>query len=66
MVGLLASAAAVTLAFALAPFFPVDIDLTAADAVSLVVVALIVSVVAAVLSVRGPVGVDPAEAFANA
>ena len=66
LVGLLASAAAVTLAFALAPFFPVDIDLTAADAVSLVVVALIVSVVAAVLSVRGPVGVDPAEAFANA
>lgn len=65
VVGLLASAVAVTLAFGLAPLFPVDISLTLADALGLVVVALIVGVVAGVVSVRGPVRVDPAEAFAN-
>ena len=36
VVGLVASSVAVSLAFALAPFFPVDIDLTGADAVTLV------------------------------
>ncbi len=66
VVGLLASSVAVSLAFALEPLFPVDIDLTGADAVTLVAVALVVGVVAAVVSLRGPVRVDPAEAFANA
>ena len=66
IVGLLASSAAVILAFALAPLFPVDIDLTASDAVDLVALALLVGLLAGLLSVRGPVMVDPAEAFANA
>ncbi len=43
----------------LAPLFPVDIDLTGADALALVAVALVVGVVAAVVSLRGPVRVDP-------
>ncbi len=65
VVGLVASAAAVSLAFALAPVFPVDISLTMVQAMRLLGLALLVGVVASVLSVRGPVGVDPARAFAD-
>jgi putative ABC transport system permease protein len=64
--GRLAAVAAVSIAFALAPLFPVDIDLSASDAVRLVVVALLVGVVAGTVSMRGAVRVDPAQAFANA
>jgi len=65
VVGLVASVAAVSLALVLAPAFPVDIDLTLLDGLRLVVIALLVGVVAGVVSVRGPVSVDPATAFAN-
>ena len=44
VVGLVASSVAVSLAFALAPLFPVDIDLTRRRAVPLVAVALVVGV----------------------
>ena len=66
LVSLLAGLAAIVLAVLIAPAFPVTIDMTWADHARLVGLALVVGVASSVVSVHGPVSVDPATAFANA
>ena len=63
---LLAGGTALLLAFGLAPLFPVAISLTLTDGVMLLGLSLLMGIAAGLLSVRGPVRVDPALAFATA
>lgn len=65
VVSLLAGGLALLLAFGLAPLFPVTISLTLTDGVMLLGLSLLMGIAAGLLSVRGPVRVDPALAFAT-
>jgi putative ABC transport system permease protein len=65
IVSLLAAGAALVLALALTPVFPVTIGLTLADSLQLLGLSLLVGVAGSTLSVRAVVRLDPATAFAS-
>ncbi len=65
LVSLAAGVLALVLARGLLPMFPVTISLSGAESLQLLALAVAVGLVAATLSIRGVVRVDPAIAFAN-
>jgi putative ABC transport system permease protein len=61
-----ASFVGVLLAFVMAPFFPMQVELSLVSVLILPVIALIIGLLAAVFALRRAVSVDPALAFAGA